>query len=106
MKPVLNKILAHLSLFIPQSLLSTNYIVSRIGLLVDDPSTCDHEWYVVAGILSTVELQVQCRKCATYSEVPSPSKEEWDACYDAMENPYLWDDKMRIRFYFGDGKVH
>lgn len=103
---VLNKILAYLSLFIPQSFLSTNYIVDRIGLLADDPATCEHEWDVVAGILSTVELQVQCRKCATYSEVPNPSKEEWNACYGAMENPYPWSDKTRIRLYFIDGKVH
>ncbi len=106
MKLVLNKILAYLSFFIPQSLLSTNYIVARIGILADDPSTCDHEWYVVAGILNTVELQVQCKKCATYSVVPNPSKEEWEACYGAMENPYLWDDKTRISFYFDDGKIH
>jgi hypothetical protein len=102
----MKKILAYLSFFVPQSLLSTEYIVSRIGVLAADPATCDHEWDVVAGILSTVELQVQCRKCATYSEVPAPSKEEWNACYGAMENPYPWTDKSRIRFYFVDGEIH
>lgn len=102
----MRKVFAYLSLLIPQSLLSTKYIVERIQYLVDDPTTCDHDWDVVAGILSTIELQVQCKKCATYSEVPNPSKEEWDACYGAMENPYPWDDKSRIRFYHDDGTVH
>lgn len=100
---IMKKFFAYLSLYIPQSLLSTRYIVERVSLLADDPATCDHEWDVVAGILDMVELQVQCRKCATYSEVPSPSKEEWVACAGAMENPYPWKDKTRIRFYQLDG---
>jgi len=95
----MKKILAHLSLFIPQSFLSTNYISYRLQFFLADPATCDHEWEVVAGIWNTVELQVQCQKCATYSEVPNPSIEEWDACADAMENSYPWHDKSRIRFY-------
>ena len=102
----MKKFFAYLSLFIPQSLLSTKYIFERVSLLADDPATCDHEWDVVAGILNTVELQVQCRKCATYSEVPSPTKEEWDACYGAMENPYPWEDKSCIRYYQVDDAIH
>lgn len=102
----MKKFLAILSLFVPQSWLSTSYIVERIHILADDPDTCEHEWDVVAGILSTVELQVQCRKCATYSEVPNPTKEEWAACYGAMENPYPWEDTSRIRYYQTDGTVH
>lgn len=99
-------ILAYLSLFIPQSFLSTAYIVERVNYLADNPATCEHEWDVVAGILSTVELQVQCRKCATYSEVPNPSQDEWAACSDAMENPYPWEDHSRIRYYFVDEAIH
>lgn len=99
---LMKKILAYLSLLIPPSLLSTKYIFYRLQFFLDDPTTCDHEWEVVAGILNTVELQVQCQKCATYSEVPNPSLEEWDACADAMENSYPWGDKSRIRFYFDD----
>lgn len=95
----MKKFFAYLSLLIPQSLLSTKYIVERVALLADDPSNCDHEWDVVAGILDTVELQVQCRKCAIYSEVPNPTEEEWEACYGAMKAPYLWEDKSRIRYY-------
>lgn len=98
----MKKMLAYLSLLIPQSYLSTSYLHNRLQFLLADPTTCDHEWEVVAGILNTVELQVQCQKCATYSEVPNPSKEEWDACAYAMENSYPWNDKSRIRFYFDD----
>lgn len=102
----MKEILAYLSLLIPHSLLSTKFIIERSKYLLDDPATCEHEWDVVAGILSTVELQVQCRKCGIYSEVPNPSKEEWDACYNAMENPYPWDDKSRIRYYLVNDTVH
>ncbi len=99
-------LLAYLSLYIPQSLLTSKYMAERIQLLAADPDTCEHEWDVVACILSTVELQVQCRKCATYSEVLNPSKEEWAASYDAMENPYPWEDLSRIRLYQVDDVVH
>lgn len=93
-------IFAYLSFLVPQSFLSTAYMVERIKILAADPVTCEHEWDVVAGILNAVELQVQCRKCAIYSEVPDPSKDEWAACYGAMENPYPWKDHSRIRYYF------
>jgi len=94
----MQRFLAMLSLFIPQSLLSTAFIMKRLQYFAEDPETCSHEWDVVAGILSTVELQVQCRKCFIYGEVPNPSKEEWDSCYGAMENPYPWDDASRVKF--------
>ncbi|GLT08232.1 hypothetical protein GCM10007928_04630 [Sulfitobacter porphyrae] len=100
------KFIAYLSLFVPQSLLSTKYIVERVSLLADDPATCDHEWDVVACISNTVELQVQCRKCATYSEVPDPTKEEWETSHGAMEIPYPWEDKSRIRYYHIDDTIH
>jgi|TARA_B100000446_G_scaffold187589_2_gene217288 hypothetical protein len=103
---LMKKVLAILSLYVPQSWLSTTYIVERISILADDPHTCEHEWDVVAGILSTMELQVQCRKCAAYSEVPNPSKEEWGSCAGAMENPYPWEDKSRIRYYQIDDTIH
>lgn len=102
----MKKILATLSLFVPQSWLSTSYIVERISILADDPDICEHDWNVVAGILSTVELQVQCRKCATYSEVPNPTKKEWEDCAGAMENPYPWEDTSRIRYYQIDETIH
>lgn len=98
----MRKLLAHLSLFVPQSLLSTKYLLERLDYLLDDPSTCDHDWDVVAGITSTVELQVQCRKCATYSEVPDPSKEEWTEAAHAMVSPYPWHDKSRVRYHLED----
>ena len=94
--------LAYLSFLVPQSFLSTAYMNQRIEYLKDDPATCDHNWEVVASILSTAELQVQCIKCATYSEVSDPSEEEWADAYDAMENPYPWTDKSRIGFYLDD----
>ena len=102
----MREIVAILSLFVPQSWLSTAYIGERISILAGDPDSCEHEWDVVAGILSTVELQVQCRKCATFSEVPNPTKEEWDACAGAMANPYPWEDKSRIRYYQVDNTIH
>ena len=102
----MRKIVAILSLFVPQSWLSTAYIGERISILAGDPDSCEHEWDVVAGILSDVELQVQCRKCATFSEVPNPTKEEWDACAGAMANPYPWEDKSRIRYYQVDNTIH
>jgi hypothetical protein len=99
------KIFAYLSLFIPNALLSTAYIFDRLQYFADDPDTCDHEWDVVASILNTVELQVQCSKCFTYSEVPDPSEVEWNASYGAMEAPYPWADKTRIRYYFSDNEI-
>ena len=93
------KLIAYLSFLVPQSWLSTEYMADRVWDLAGDPETCDHDWWVVASIISTVELQVQCQKCATYSEVPDPTKEEWEKSYDAMENPYPWRDKSRISFY-------
>lgn len=94
----MKKFLARLSLFLPHSLFSTKYLVERIELLSTGASTCDHEWWVVASILNTVELQVQCYRCNTYSVVPDPTKEEWDASYEAMENPYRWHDTSRIGY--------
>ncbi|WP_346910714.1 hypothetical protein [uncultured Roseibium sp.] len=105
----MKKLLAYLSLLIPHSLLPSSYIHKRLEYLLDDPATCTHEWDVVAGILNGengVELQVQCHNCGTYSEVPDPTIEEWEACADAMENPYPWTDLSRIRYYFVDGTVH
>ncbi|WP_136444168.1 hypothetical protein [Pacificoceanicola onchidii] len=103
---MLKKTRALLSLLVPQSWLSTAYITERLSILMDDPATCEHDWYVVAGILDTVELQVQCMKCGTYSEVPEPTQEEWNACAGAMENPYPWEDTSRIRYYQTDEAAH
>jgi hypothetical protein len=91
------KVLVYLSLLVPASLLSTKYLFDRIELLPDDPENCDQDWMVIAGILNTVELQVQCAKCASYSKVPNPTKEEWDACAGAVENPNPWEDKTPVR---------
>ncbi len=102
----MKKLLAYLSLIVPQSLLTTKYLLERIPLLAADPSTCDHEWDVVASISSTVELQVQCRKCAIYSEIPDPTEQEWDASYGAMATPYPWEEKSRIRHYQANGPIH
>ena len=94
---IVGRMLAYLSLWVPNSWLSTKYLFARLKYFAADPATCEHEWDVVASILSTVELQVQCRKCFTYGEVPNPSKEEWGASYGAMENPYPWLDRTRVR---------
>ena len=102
----MKKFLAYLSLIVPQSLLTTKYIVERIPLLAADPSTCDHEWDVVASISTTVELQVQCRKCAINSAIPDPAEQEWGASYGAIENPYPWEDKSRIRHDLNNGPLH
>lgn len=96
----MKKFFAYLSLLVPNSLLSTAYMFDRLQYFASDPKTCDHTWDVVASIVNTVELQVQCNKCLTYSEVPDPSEEEWGASYGAMEDPYPWADKKRIRYYF------
>jgi len=98
--------LAYLSFFVPQSILTTKYIVERVGILAANPATCEHDWYVVASILSTTELQVQCQLCATFSEIPSPSKAEWDTAFGAIENPYPWKDLSRIRYYIVNDSVH
>ncbi|GGX56639.1 hypothetical protein GCM10007385_26760 [Tateyamaria omphalii] len=95
----MKKLVARLSFLVPTSWLSTAYLFERIDILSADAATCDHEWHVVASILSSVELQVHCYKCNTYSEVPDPSKKEWDESYNAMENPYPWRDHSRIRYY-------
>lgn len=95
----MKRLFATLSLLIPSALLSTKFLMWRLHALSRDPETCDHRWYVIAGIWNTVELQVQCIHCLTYSEVPDPSVEEWEACAGAMENPYPWEDKSRIRYY-------
>ena len=92
----MEKLLATLSLFIPQSLLSSRYIQRRLELFADDSTDCEHEWYVVAGILSTGSLQVQCVRCASFSEVDNPSLDEWERCAGAMENPYPWEDAERV----------
>ena len=95
----MNKLLAYLSLLIPESLLTNNYLIKRTQYFLENPAACEHDWKVVAKILSTAELQVQCMKCATYSEVTNPSEEEWAAASGAMETPYRWQDKSRIRYY-------
>jgi hypothetical protein len=91
------RVLAYISLLVPSSWLPTKYLFARLKYFAADPATCEHEWEVVAGILSTIELQVQCRKCIIYGEVPNPSEEEWGAAYGAMENPYPWLDRSRVR---------
>ncbi len=90
----------------PRSILSSKYIYDRVALLAVDPATCEHEWLVVASISNTVELQVQCNYCATYSSIPDPTEDEWNASFNAMENPYFWDDHSRIKYYFVDDTVH
>ena len=95
----MGKILAYLSLLIPQSLLPSWYIHKRLPYFLADPATCEHDWWVVACILSTVELQVQCYRCGKYSEIPDPTLEEWTASHDAMLNSYRWPDPSRVRFH-------
>jgi len=102
----LEKLLAYLSFLIPGRFLTTKYLFKRLDLISADPATCDHEWWVVASILETVELQVQCYNCMTYSEVTKPTEGEWADSYGAMENPYRWEDVTRIRLYEVAGTKH
>ena len=92
----MGRLLAYLSLVVPMPWLPTRYIIHRMRYFAADPQTCEHEWEVVASILSTVELQVQCCKCLTYSEVPKPSEEEWSASFGAMSKAYPWPDRTRV----------
>jgi hypothetical protein len=98
----MEKVLAYLSFLVPQSLISTAYLFERLRIIGPDPNECDHEWEVVAGIFNGVELQVSCRKCMTYSEVPDPTEEEWVAA-TAMTDTYPWYEESRIRYYSKNG---
>lgn len=89
-------VLAILSLFIPQDFLSRRFIQRRTEYFLKSPTDCDHEWWVVASIANTGELQVQCFKCGHYSEASDPTDEEWNASYGAMENPYIWEALDRV----------
>ncbi|MEM0907841.1 MAG: hypothetical protein AAGJ94_10790 [Pseudomonadota bacterium] len=94
------KAIASGSLMVPHGWLPREYMSRQLDNLFDDPEDCEHDWYVVASILSTVELQVQCGRCGIYSEVPDPTKDEWSKAYGAGTKPYAWKDKSRMRFYF------
>lgn len=83
-------------------LLPTSVLNWIVKTFAGDPRTCDHEWDVVCGILNDVAIQVQCGKCATWGSVPDPSKEEWDKCAGAYDNPYRWEYPERVEFIILD----
>lgn len=69
-----------------------------LRVLAEDPRTCEHEWFVMAAVTSTVSLDVQCVRCQIWGIVRDPSKEEWANAFGAMENPYEWPHKDRVEF--------
>ncbi|CUH84542.1 hypothetical protein [Thalassovita mediterranea] len=61
-----------------------------------DPETCDHDWVVMACVISDVSIDVICYGCGLVGNVPDPTEDEWIANADAMENDYRWHAPDRV----------
>ncbi len=72
------------------------FLVKCLDWLKSDPNTCEHDWYVVSTVVSTVQLQTVCYDCMTFAVVNDPSAEEWSKAYEAPNNPYKWEDGSRV----------
>jgi len=66
--------------------------------VVRNPLSCDHQWSVVACVLSDGSLDVQCDRCLLWGSVEDPTEEEWTKATRALENPYPWAEPERVRY--------
>jgi len=67
-----------------------------VKYILEDPSTCEHEWMVYSTAINQGCLELQCTKCALVGSVNDPTEDEWERAYYADEGPYPWKEIDRV----------
>lgn len=64
--------------------------------ILENPTTCAHEWMIYSTALNQHCLELHCNKCAVVGSVFNPTEEEWKKAFHAPDNPYRWHDNQRV----------